>query len=193
MTAKTSTPNEKSSYPYKNTRAAIVLSRAIDAKSPGTSLREMAGLLGYRSAVVLSHMRTGRLPIPVDRARDIAEMVGLNEQEFLMAVLEQRYPRIDFTSALDTRKRAREAETKCDTGLAAELATLSGRSLDDLEPECVGVLREVVSDRHPRRRWLSVAEAGLIDVVRTARPDLARDGLTAGQAAALAKALNTMT
>jgi hypothetical protein len=59
----------------------------------------MAGQLGYKSAVVLSHMRTGRLPIPIDRAGEIAKMVGLEPARFLILVLEQRYPDVDFKRA----------------------------------------------------------------------------------------------
>ena len=59
-----------------------------------------------------------------------------------------------------------------------ELARLAGKPLDDLSPEHRGVIREVVADQHPRRRWLTIGEASSIDVLREIRPDLMRDGLS---------------
>lgn len=181
---------QRSSYPYADTRAAQALSAAIDAisRKDGVSLRSLAGRLGYKSAVVVSHMRTGRLPIPVDRAVEIARAVGIEPARFLMLVLEQRYPSIDFTKALATG-RAEDAATDvtpATSRLVTELEQHAGRPLDKLPAATIAVLREVVSDPRPRRRWLGVSEASVTDIVRSTRPDLARDGVSPGQANLLA-------
>lgn len=174
-------------YPYAKTRATLVLSEAINARSPAVSLRTMAGELGYKSAVVLSHMRTGRLPIPVDRAVEIANAVGADPVTFLALVLEQRYPDVDFRKAL-IANRTQGADTTVTPATArilTDLEQFAGVTLDQLPSEHLGVLREVVADRHPRRRWVGISEVSVIELIREVRPDLARDGLNVQQAEAL--------
>jgi hypothetical protein len=186
------TSGTNSDYPYEHTRAARVLSDAIDVKSDtGISLRQMAGQLGYKSAVVLSHMRTGRLPIPIDRAGEIAKMVGLEPARFLILVLEQRYPDVDFKRAF---KKDDEpgAASSLPVGVGVflkEVEVAAGRSIEKLPAEHLGVIREVAADTRPRRRWVGVSEAGIIELVRQVRPDIAENGLTPDQATALAEAL----
>ena len=46
-----------------------------------------------------------------------------------------------------------------------------------LPAEHLGVLRELVTDRHLRRRWLGVSEVNVIKLIRRLRPYLARDGV----------------
>lgn len=181
-------------YPYAGTRATRVLSEAINAKSPGVSLRTMAGRLGYKSAVVLSHMRTGRLPIPVDRAVEIAKAVGADPEPFLALVLEQRYPDVDFRKALGSN-RTQGTDTSVSPSTArilAEFEKFAGMPFDQMPAEHLGVLREVVADRHPRRRWIGISEVSVIELVRAIRPDFARDGMDAEPAAAFAKALKLL-
>lgn len=174
-------------YPYAHTRAAVMLSAAIDAmKERGDgSLRQIAGRLGYKSAVVLSHLRTGRLPIPIDRVSDIARATKMDEGRFLLAVLEQRHPDVDFLSLLAT-----EAGTKAKNDQRNDaVQALIGKAAPDLNRDQVGVIREVAADPAPRKRWCGVNEALVLDFLRTELPEIARNGLTAKDQQTLKTAL----
>lgn len=171
-------------YPYQHTKAARALSEAIDNRSEdGISLRQLAARLGYRSAVVLSHLRTGRLPIPVDRAVEIAKTVGLDHHSFLLLVLEQRHPDVNFKKAFGAQ-RGSESDVEVSPGLArltAELEELAGRPLNELSREHIAVMQEIVCEQQPRRRWVSVAEAVALNRLRTKITDFARNGLSQKQ------------
>jgi hypothetical protein len=181
--------------PYEKTAAAQALSDALNDRSQeGLSLRTIAGRLNYKSAVVVSHMRTGRLPIPVDRAVEIAKAVGLDPAVFLKQVLTQRYPNVDFGAAFANEAAAQAAPivTPAAARIVAEFGRLASKPLEAMSSEHQSVLREVVSDPHPRRRWLGVSEAMLIEVVRETRPDIARDGINERQRELLARSLATL-
>ena len=60
---------------------------AIASRERGLSLRKAGALLNYRQPVVLSHMATGRAPIPIDKAEEIADVLGMDPAEFLKAVV----------------------------------------------------------------------------------------------------------
>src|SRR3546814_6136051 len=89
---------KRSDYPYEDTRATQMLASAFkkawDEKRLGQ--RKLAKQLGYRSSVVLSHMASGRVPIPIERVDDYAQLLEMDEGEFLLAVLEQSYPHLNF-------------------------------------------------------------------------------------------------
>lgn len=163
-------------YPYAHTRAAVMLSAAIDGmKERGEgSLRQIAGRLGYKSAVVLSHLRTGRLPIPIDRVIDIARATKMEEGRFLLAVLEQRHPEVDFLSLLATETGASMQATRRNDAVEA----LIGKPAGDLNREQIGVIREIAADPSPRKRWCGVNEAQVLDFLREQLPDVTRNGLT---------------
>jgi len=179
-------------YPYAHTKATKMLSDAIDVmsnKSNGAmSLRQIAGRLHYKAAVVVSHMRTGRLAIPIDRAIDIARATEMDEAEFMVAVLEQRYPDIDFLKLLAkgiSKAKGGKVDTEgvsvADVRLVRDLVDLAGKPLSELPSEHIGVIREVVTDNHPRDRWVSVNEKTVLTFLRQELPDLARDGITSDQ------------
>jgi hypothetical protein len=170
---------------YDNTKAARMLSEGLHRASAerATSLREIGRRLNYRQAVVLSHMATGRVPIPIDRALDFARELHLPPREFLLAVLEQRHEKIDW------RLLSGDPDPE---DFHFELAGIAGRRLDDLSTEHRRVLREVVNEPSPARRWLSVAELGAIDLLREMRPRLSADGLTAQDRRAIRAALSSV-
>ena len=114
-------------YPYRDSAAATALSEAIDAKQGEASLRQLASELNYKSAVVLSHMRTGRLPIPVERAQEIAKVVGLSPDTFLKMVLKQRFENVDF-SALETADGVERAPSEFSAGTRRVIADLSAHA-----------------------------------------------------------------
>src|SRR5688572_16263254 len=84
---------------WAETLAARMLASGLKvaALERGLSLRAIGGRLEYKQPVVLSHMATGRVPIPLDRALDIAREVGLPDKPFLEAVLQQRHPGVDWS------------------------------------------------------------------------------------------------
>src|SRR5690349_25089099 len=83
---------------YANTTAAMMLAAGLRsaAQERALSLREIGRRLGYRQPVVLSHMASGRVPVPIDRASEIAEQVGIPRAPFLEAVLHQHHPAVEW-------------------------------------------------------------------------------------------------
>jgi hypothetical protein len=164
---------------HAETEAAMLLAGAVaDRARDGISLRELGRRLEYKQPVVLSHMATGRVPIPIDRALEIARTVGLSPRKFVLAVLEQRHPGIDWSMIVDPQ-----------TDFAGELETIAGSSLDELPAERRSVLREAVLDPHPSRRWLSTAELPAVDLLRQIRPTFRTEGLSQRDKLELRKAL----
>ena len=160
-------------FPFKETAATEMLKAALQNAQDerGLSTRAVARKLGYKASVVISHMQTGRVPIPLDRAADIAEVVGIDPREFLLAVLEQRHP-----GSLKVLG-ANESTTASPQHFVAELEVLAASRLDDLPEEHKRVLREVVTDKAPARRWLTIAELSTMLLLRRVRPDFATHGI----------------
>ena len=153
-------------YKYADTRAARLLSEALRRKSEveRVSLRSIAKQLDYKQAVVLSHMANGRVPIPVDRAEDIAAAVGLPEREFLLAVLEQRHEEVNWSLI-----------TSMNDEFVEELEAIAGKPLSTLSPEHRQVMREVVTEPRPQRRWLALTEVPVMEAVRAEVPYIRSD------------------
>lgn len=156
-------------FPHASTRAAGMLAEGLRSASNerGLSLRMIGKKLGYRQAVVLSHMANGRVPIPLDRALDIAREVGLPAKHFLEAVLEQRHPTVEWgllTSPGDQ--------------FALELETLAGKPLSSVGADYQRVLREVVRDPDPDARWLAIPEISAVELLRELFPSLRTEGIS---------------
>lgn len=151
------------------------------AQSAGRSQRDVAAELGYKSSVVLSHMTVGRVPIPIDRANDIASALGLDPNNFLLAVLEQRFPEIDFKTLFNISYSSDR--------IVRRLESIAGCSLNELPADTRAVMEEVVAARNPRRRWLSPVELPTIELVRDLRPDSAVSGLTDEDRSSIERAL----
>lgn len=148
---------------YSETPAALMLAEGlrIAAQERKISLREIGRRLGYRQPVVLSHMASGRVPIPIDRATEIAEQVGITPDQFLEAVLRQHHPNVEW--ALIT------AETD---------QFVFDKPLRSLSAEHHQILQEVVNDSHPKERWLSIPEIAAVKLLRELFPDLSVAGLS---------------
>ena len=162
----------ESDYPLANTDATKMLGSGLERlhAEHGLTQRDVASRLNYKTSVVLSHMALGRVPIPIDRVNDIARVLGLDASRFLLAVLKQRHPGMDFESLLGIQMPQESA-------LASELEALAGSSLDDLPRETKQILREVVGAAQPERRWLSAAELPAMEILRRHYPTLTSDGL----------------
>jgi hypothetical protein len=164
-----------SDYPLAGTRAQKMIADALEKvqADKGQSQRYLAKILGYKSSVVLSHMASGRAPIPVDRAGDFARLLDLDPGEFLIAVMEQRHPDIDFRRllGLGKRKKSSGAATASESSaLAEELESIAGESLDQLPMTQVKIMREVVADNNAARRWIEPHEITMVESVRRAHP-----------------------
>jgi transcriptional regulator with XRE-family HTH domain len=158
----------RGSHDYAGTRAARMLASALRRKSEddGVSLRQLAKILGYKQAVVLSHMAHGRVPIPVDRAPDLARVLGLSARDFLLAVLEQRHTDVNWGLV-----------TSIDDDFVEELTAIAGKPLRSLPTDQKNVLREAVADPRAPIRWLSIAELGAVELIRELRPHINTEGL----------------
>ncbi|HCS16804.1 MAG TPA: hypothetical protein DIW45_02500 [Erythrobacter sp.] len=167
------TETMESDYPLANTPATRMLAeglaRAKDEQ--GLSVRKIGKQMGYKTAVVLSHMATGRVGIPIDRARELASILDLDEESFLLAVLQQRHPDIEWSRLFQ------RGPSPDNHGLAMELEAVLGAKLKDLTQEQRAVMREVAGERSPRRRWLSVHELATVTLLRETFPQLTTDGL----------------
>lgn len=151
----------KNDFPFAESPAAQMLADAIHRRQvEGISLRRTAAELNYRQAVVLSHMLTGRVPIPIERATQFAKHLGMNERQFLQAVLEQRMPDIAWSEMFATTCN------QTSSSLAARLETIAGKPLDELTDDQKYVMREVAGTPEPGRRWLTVHELPLIEMIR---------------------------
>lgn len=175
-------------FPLKGTEAQRMLADALERawREKDQSQRFIAGQLGYKSSVVLSHMALGRVPIPVDRAVDFARYLGMDQNEFLLAVLKQRHPEIDFDRLLTKGKHPRGKASN--SALADELEANAGKPLDNLNIGQVKVMREVVQDANAPRRWVAAHEIGMIEQIRKLKPD----GLTPAENKKLAECLEGM-
>jgi hypothetical protein len=161
---------------YANTAAATMLAAGLRsaAQERGLSLREIGRRLGYRQPVVLSHMAAGRVPIPIDRALNIAEQVGISRDRFLKAVLIQHHPGVEW----------RLITGEPDPSLLG-LEKAAGRPLSTLSAGHHRVLREVVEDRNPEERWLAIPEIAAVKFLRDLFPNMQSGGLSEGDREAL--------
>ncbi|MCM8729350.1 hypothetical protein ACFO8O_00010 [Hephaestia sp. GCM10023244] len=171
-------------YPYADTPAARMLSSGLQqtVARTGMSIRQLGKAMGYKQAVVLSHMALGRVPIPIDRATDLADALEIDPRDFLAAVLDQRHPDINW-SLLGASDAVQSMP------LVTELT--AGRLLDELTPGQRQVIREAAADTQAQRRWLTVHETGVVDLLRELRPSMQQHGLSRSDLRAIRQALAT--
>jgi transcriptional regulator with XRE-family HTH domain len=169
-------------FPYRDTAAAQMLARGLHRLSTESrvSIRQLAKRLGLKQATVISHMASGRMPIPLDRAGQLAAELSLPTREFLFSVLDQRHSETNWREQLSTSNSGE---------LVLELEAIAGHPLDGLSAEQLSVLREVVAEPKPRRRWLTVHEVKAVEKLRRLRPIFGLHGLSASDMTAIEKAL----
>ena len=94
MTIKGPEPYIETQFPFADTDAAIMFRSALErhVRRKKTSIRKLASELGYKQSTVLSHMASGRVPIPIERAIVFADHLDLARSQFLTAVMKQRHP-----------------------------------------------------------------------------------------------------
>ena len=126
-------------------------------------------------------MASGRVPIPIDRAEDIAAVLEIDAAEFLGAVLRQRHPSVSWSLLVSQSERT--------DPIVNELAVSLGKPVSDLSHEQRGVMREVAADPRPRRRWLTVHELTAVSALREVRPNIGAEGLSALELETIRKVL----
>lgn len=174
-------------FPFRDTHAARMLSaglqRAIAQR--GVSLRQLGASLGYKQAVVLSHMASGRVPIPIDRTNDLAGILEMDRQSFLAAVLSQRHPGVDWSILTSGAAGLHQ------TALASELT--DGRPAEELAPGQRQVIREAAADSRADQRWLTPHEVPALRLLRDLRPAMVTHGLAHRDLDAIRGALRSRT
>jgi transcriptional regulator with XRE-family HTH domain len=174
-------------FPHADSPAARTLQSALKrAKEENkTSLRAIAKLLNYKQAAVLSHMANGRIPIPVERAQEIATVLDINPHAFMKLVLKQRYPNMPISEEDDV------------TNHFALLSELNQPrlpvGLSNATPSQMRIIREVLRDDHASERWLSPHEVFFVNVIRKLRPEVVTDGLSSSDLQLLNFALGPLT
>ena len=180
-------PIKENEYPLADTEAARILARGLQHLSRmGVSIRELARRMEYKQGTILSHMATGRVPIPVDRAPELAKHLGIDERRFVTAVLNQRHPSLNWNHFFG------ESEPSFDEidGPAAELQMIARLPLRNLKEGQLKVMREVAADPNADQRWLSVHELAAFQLMRSLRPEMVDQGISAADKRAIEKALN---
>lgn len=149
-------------YQWADTAAAKMLAAGLERARDqhGLSIRQLAKDLGYKQAVVLSHMATGRTPIPLERAEQIAAALEMDPAKFLRAVLDQRHPEVTW-GLITGGATAIRADN-----LATQLEIILNAPMSDLNADQRRVMREVAAERSPGRRWLSVHELPIVEAIR---------------------------
>jgi hypothetical protein len=115
-------------------------------------------------------MASGRIPIPLERAEEIANVLDINPRGFIKMVLKQRYPNMPLPVEDDV------------TNHLAFIGEINRTSVDlDLSsatPSQLRIVREVLWDDRASERWLSPHEVFFVNLIRKLRPDVTKDGLS---------------
>jgi len=114
----------------------------------------------------------------------MADLLKLDSKSFLLAVLRQRHPEVDWGIVIGSGRSAAA------DSLAMELEAVLGARLKDLSQEQRAVMREVAAEPRPRRRWLSVHELHAVEVLREMRPSVSSNGLSAADTEVLRERLS---
>lgn len=169
---------EHPDYPFAGSAAAQMLREAIDRKKKdGISLRALARQLGYKQPTVVSHMASGRAPIPLERVHDLAVAMQIDEANLALAVLAQRYPSTEWASLLTHGPSPDPAGAD----LLWKIEGALGGPISGLNADQIKVIIEVVTTQEPSRRWLSPLEAPTIELLRRIIPNFREQGLSKGE------------
>jgi len=163
----------ENSYPLSDSPATRMLAEGLARakEEQGLSIRQIGKQMGYKTSVVLSHMALGRVPIPIDRTEELADIIRLDRKAFLQAVIKQRHPDVSWSLLSEP------GSPLGSDNLAQELQAALGGRLTDLNREHRAVMREVAAERSPRRRWLSVHELHAVGVLRELFPHMGTEGI----------------
>ncbi len=171
-------------YPFADSKAARMLADGLRQASErfGLSQRQIARQLGHKQPVMLSHWATGRVPIPVERVGELASALDLDQRSFLLAVLHQRHPTVDWEELEDVHTPAYH--------FVSELQNIAGMGVEDFSQGQLFVMREAAADRRADHRWLSVHEFAVMQLVRALRPGVKEIGLSPSDRAKIESVLS---
>jgi len=174
----------KQPHPFADSRAARMLADGLRQASErfGLSQRQIARQLGHKQPVMLSHWATGRVPIPVERVGELATALDLDQRGFLLAVLHQRHPTVDWEELEDVHTPAYH--------FVSELQNIAGMGVEDFSQGQLVVMREAAADRRADRRWLTVHEFAVMQLVRALRPGVKEIGLSPSDRAKIESVLS---
>jgi len=160
-------PMTADTLPYAGSRAAVMLKEALTryTSQHKGGLRALAELVGIKQSTVLSHMGTGRIGIPLDRAEQFAALLDMNAVEFTLAVLEQREP--DVHALLGG---AYGFEESAALSGEAEAIIAMARHAEGLTTGHVSLIRDILHEKVPVGRWATGREGELLGIIRSARP-----------------------
>jgi hypothetical protein len=128
-------------------------------------LRALAKLVKFNQSTVFSHMATGRIGIPLERAEQFAALLDMNAVDFTLAVLEQREPGVHalLAGAFDF-----EAGGAVSAEAGAIIAMV--RRAQGLSADHVALIGDILREDVPVGRWAIGRNAELLGVIRAARP-----------------------
>lgn len=175
--------DEKARNEFEGSRATLMLAEHLSTHQAehGMSQRQVANQLGYRSSVSLSHMALGRIPIPIDRAEEFAKYLGIDRDAFLIAVLEQRHPEIDFQSLFTGTVPSDDPQFRYALSLIKDFEAIARCPLNQIGEKRLRIIREVLADRIPDTRWMEIAEIPTVAKLRLMVPTFRKDGLSDDQ------------
>lgn len=150
----------KSDHPLAGTKAARMLAQGIQmaAERDKLSLRQIAKALGHKNPAMLSQWASGRVPIPIERVAELSDALDLDGQSFMMAVLSQRHPSVDWSIIEDRLTPA--------YAFVERLQSIAGKPVEEFEPGQVRVMSEAAADPQANRRWISAQESEIIEIIR---------------------------
>ncbi|WP_298165292.1 hypothetical protein [Novosphingobium sp.] len=153
-----------SDLPFSHSRATLMLREALTTytASHKGGLRALSAKLEMRPATVFSHMSNGRMAIPLDRADQLASVLGIDRAAFCLAVLEQRAPSAYY--AIDEVTGLGSVGANIPASMRAVLQVLPAGSVKD--DELVELIRRAATSAHPLKHWIEGEEFELIADVR---------------------------
>lgn len=171
-------------FPFADTEAAILFRTLLDqyVHRNNSSLRRLAAELGYKQSTVLSHMASGRVPIPIDRAAEFADHLNIPRATFLSAVLKQRHP--DVLEAVAANVGGPNQQHYLSDSLRIQNSKMTKSQQR--------IVQEVLRDYCPEERWLTPAEVPLISFLRNTIPEIFEQELSAAQRHALTEAITNI-
>lgn len=169
-------------FPFADTEASMLFRALLDqyVHRNNSSLRKLAAELGYKQSTVLSHMASGRVPIPIERAAEFADHLNVPRATFLPAVLKQRHPDVLEAVAATVGEPYQQHHLSSSVGIQNSKMTKSQQR----------IVQEMLRDSYPEERWLTPAEVPLINFLRNATPEIFEHDLSAAQRRALKDAIS---
>ncbi len=158
---------EHETHPHAQTAAAALLRTALatyTAQHKG-GLRALSVELGMRPPTVLSHMANGRMPIPLERAGQIADALHLDRLTFCLAVLAQRAP------SIATIFHAELGLSQADAPIAPTVKETIRRALQSPPSDgLIELLRRALQTPAPLEHWVDGEEFELLRAIRRETP-----------------------